>query len=62
MIRVNKLFTVYHVGDGSGWFRLFGAGIAWKDTTRWALSFSERNGYVKMIRLGKWMLRYLPRS
>lgn len=40
---------------GIGWFRLFGKGLAWKDTRRHHLLFSERNGYVKYVMVGRWV-------
>ena len=42
-----------------GWFRLFGRGLAWKHKSM-GLSFSERYGYTKYIRIGKWIVKYLP--
>ncbi len=42
-----------------GWFRLFGRGFAVKDTTFHPLLFSERNGYVRRIQIGKWSIKFL---
>jgi len=36
-----------------GWFRLFGKGLRWKDETV-SFMFSERNGYKKYLKIGKW--------
>ena len=44
-----------------GWFRIFGRGLTWKHENR-GLIFSERNGYKKYIKLGKWIIRYLPKK
>ena len=44
-----------------GWFRIFGRGFTWKHKNR-GLIFSERNGYKKYIKLGKWIIRYLPKT
>jgi len=44
-----------------GWFRIFGRGLTWKHENR-GLLFSERNGYKKYIKLGKWIIRYLPKT
>ena len=43
----------------SGWFRLFGIGITWKHESL-GLLFSERNGYKKYLKIGKWVIGYLP--
>lgn len=44
---------------GGGWFRMFGKGLAWKDTTQHRPLFSERNGYAKCATVGRWMLTWL---
>ena len=36
---------------GLGWFRLFGVGLHWKDTSRHRMYFSERNGYKKALKI-----------
>jgi hypothetical protein len=46
-----NIFASYKRG-GIGWFRLFGKGIHWKDTTKHSLLFSERNGYRKGLNIG----------
>jgi hypothetical protein len=43
------------------WFRLFGIGFSIRDITVWKMLFSERNGYTKYIKIGKWLVTYLPR-
>lgn len=42
-----------------GWFRLFGIGIKWKDISIHGLLFSERNGYAKGLKIGKWLISFL---
>jgi hypothetical protein len=42
-----------------GWFRLFGIGLKFKNEEL-GLSFSERNGYRKYIKIGRWFVGYLP--
>lgn len=42
-----------------GWFRVFGRGIAWKNLAVHPLIFSERNGYTKHLKIGKWSFKYL---
>lgn len=57
-----RFLSAYSV-PGDGWFRLFGAGIGWKDTRRIPLSFSERNGYKKCLVLGVWSFSVMwPRN
>lgn len=53
-----KIWTLFR-GEGIGWFRFFGRGLHWKDTTRYNLLFSERQGYRKSITIGKWRIGYL---
>jgi len=45
---------------GLGWFRLFGVGLHWKDTSRHRMYFSERNGYKKALKIGSWRISFLP--
>jgi hypothetical protein len=42
-----------------GWVRLLGRGVAWKDTTRHALLFSERYGHTRTLRVGRWSFKWL---
>ena len=42
----------------SSWFRLFGRGLMWKHIDN-GLRFSERYGYKKYLRIGKWIVEYL---
>jgi len=60
-----KLLSHYifsaHAEPGIGWFRVFGVGLAWKDTKRHRLYFSERNGYTKMVSFKNWRITYLPK-
>jgi len=51
--------SVIHFKD-TGWFRLFGRGLKWKHESL-GLLFSERNGYTKYLKIGKWIIGYLPR-
>lgn len=43
----------------SFWFRIFGYGIAGKDTRVWRLLFSERLGYTKTLRISNWSFKIL---
>ena len=53
-----SLWAFYSVA-GLGWFRLFGVGLHWKDTSRHMMCFSERNGYKKALNIGSWRIRLL---
>ena len=59
-----KLFGVscwaFYYNNRFGWFRFFGRGLKWKDTSIHRLTFSERNGYSKGIQISKWRISYLP--
>lgn len=52
---------IYNGEPGHWWFRLTrnGPGLFVKDTTRHRLIFSERYGYTKYVRLGRWIIGYL---
>jgi hypothetical protein len=52
------IWASYH-SEKQGWFRLFGRGLKWKHQDQ-GLLFSERNGYAKFLRVGKWVVGYLP--
>jgi hypothetical protein len=41
------------------WFRLFGFGVSAKNTEVFPLTFSERYGHRKGLRLGKWIFHFL---
>lgn len=52
------VFT-YYSHQGAGWFRLFGREISWKDMNRHSLMFSERYGYTKYLKVGKYAIKKL---
>lgn len=52
-------FFCKYKDDGFWWFRIFGYGLCGKDLTRHFLLFSERNGYTKTYRFGKWSITIL---
>lgn len=58
---MTRIFSSYY-HNRSGWFRIFGVGLKWKDTTVHALLFSERNGYSKGLQIGKWRIGFLKRN
>jgi len=49
----------YYKSDGFMWFRVFGKGIHIKDISKHGSTFSERYGYRKSLRLGKWRMSLL---
>jgi len=49
----------YYRYDGGFWIRIFGWGLSIKDTTKNPMVFSERNGYVKFIKIGKYLIKIL---
>ena len=42
-----------------GWFRIFGIGMTWKHQSV-GLLFSERCGNTRYLKIGNWILKYLP--
>ena len=48
-----------HYNNGTGWFRIFGYGLKFKDLNRHSLLFSERNGYTKWLKMGHWYVGLL---
>ena len=54
-IRVSKNTFLLCESD-AGFFRLFGYGLGWRDTKKYPLLFSERNGYAKGFMLGNWRI------
>lgn len=57
----NKFFSFYYKKDMIGWFRLFNKGLSWKNVNVMGLNFSERNGFSKYLKMGKWIISYLPK-
>lgn len=57
-----KLFNLYILSIvkdfDRGWFRLFGIGLSWKHENC-GLTFGQRNGYSKYVRIGKWIFRLI---
>lgn len=48
-----------HFTPSSGWFRVFGYGLAWHNRNIHPPLFSERYGYRKVLRLGRWSIEQL---
>lgn len=54
-----RIFDMY-IEDDSGWFRLFGGGgLAWKNINKHKLTFTERQGLTKFIRIGRYLIKAL---
>jgi hypothetical protein len=55
-----KLYKIYSLSNskerGLGWMRLFGLIITWRDLKKNKLTFSQRYGYKKYIKIGKWVI------
>jgi hypothetical protein len=51
----------YNNGGGIFWIRFFGIGFSVKNTNIVPLRFSERNGYTKSIKVGKFYISYLKK-
>lgn len=55
---MSKLFS-YHKYEGGLWFRVLGRGLSIQNRQKIPAMSSERNGYVKTLRIGKWSIRLL---
>ena len=53
-----KIFSSYN-SNGMLWFRIFGYGLSIKNMDIHRLLFSERLGYTKTLRIGKWSIKWL---
>lgn len=52
----------YHKTKGMFWIRLFGTGLMVKNIKIHPLLFSQRYGYVKGIKIGKYWIQFLKRN
>lgn len=55
----NGKLTKWHCYDGGFWFRVLGFGISVRNKAKHPPLFSERNGYRKVLRIGKWGVEWL---
>ena len=51
-----------YFGKNSGWIRIFGYGIVWKDLRRYDMMFSERMGFRRFIIINHYLVRTLKRN
>jgi len=49
----------WHSSKYGFWFRIFGIGLTVQDRSKTPALFSERNGYVKVLSIGKWAIKLL---
>lgn len=53
----NKFY--HYKGKGIYWFRITGYGLCFKHMKYFNLSFSQRNGYTKYLKIGKLLITVL---
>lgn len=53
--------VVVMVRDGIGWIRVGRYCVTWKDTDRYPLVFSERNGYTTSVQIGRYFFTWIAR-
>jgi len=56
----NSIISVY-LTKGLFWIRLFGVGFSIRNVCIYWPIFSERYGYTKLFRLGRYGIKYLPK-
>jgi len=58
-----KEFLIYsfYSYDGGFWIRIFGYGIGVSDKTKHPPLFSERYGYRRVLRFGKYGIKWLKK-
>jgi len=49
----------YYIKRTEFWIRIFGYGITGKNLKHHSLMFSERNGYVKTLKIFGWSFKWL---
>ena len=57
---MSNLFHHYK-GKGIYWFRILGYGLCFKDTKYFNISFSQRYGYTKYIKIGRLVITTLTK-
>lgn len=55
---IRKLFSWYAY-EGGFWIRICNHGLEFIDKSKYPPLFSERNGYKKVLRIGKWGIEFL---
>jgi hypothetical protein len=59
---ITSNFLCWYKSNGFFWFRFFGRGFCFKDSSKHRLLFSQRNGYSKYLKIGGWIISYLPKT
>ena len=59
-VKIHKIIYWYS-STGFFWFRIFGVGLHIKNTKITGLSFSERIGKAKGLRIGKYRIKVLDK-
>lgn len=59
-MKLSQVFAWY-CGERMFWVRFLGIGIAIIDKTKHPPLFSERYGYEKVLRVGKFGIEFLPK-
>lgn len=57
-----KSLWAFYYKKHFGWLQFFGKGFAWKNTRIHQLSFSQRNRYSKIYKIGRWCFYALPKN
>ena len=52
----------YMIFDGGFWIRVFGRGVSVSDKIKNPPLFSERYGHVRVLRFGKWGIKWLKKT
>jgi len=58
LFQIKGFFSFYKY-KGMFWFRFFGYGLHGKNYIKHHLLFSERTGYKKFVKIGKWVFKIL---
>jgi hypothetical protein len=59
--RFRSFFNLYRY-DGGLWFRIGGRGLSIVNRWKHQPLFSERHGYVGVLRIGRWSIKWLRKE
>ena len=57
---MNNVFQ-HNKGTGIYWLRILGYGLCFKDTKYFSISFSQRYGYTKYLKIGRLLITKLKK-
>lgn len=60
-VDIMRVFAM-HKSDGFFWFRVFGYGLHVKNLNKRGLTFSQRIGVVRYLKVGKYVITFLKRN